>query len=375
MMKKNRIPFFGNQREYIQYREELLAIVDQVMSTGQMLQSQYVDEFEDRIARFVGREYAVSVNSCTDALFFALRALGIGEGDEVLVTNFSFVASASAIVRTGARPVFVDIDPYTLNMDLQKAAEKVSRNTRALVWVHLYGLMGNVSEILDFARRYGLLVVEDAAQALGAEFQGVRAGGVGDVSCISFDPTKVVSAPGSGGVVLTDEERIASKVRSFRYHGKGVQGTFDELGYNSQMSSIAAAVLSQKLMWQQDWLERRRAIAAYYMAQLAGLPLQLPAEIPGSLHIYHKFVLRSSRRDELRQFLQDQGVETKIHYALPLTEQPVFNSYIDPGAMTAYPVSYDAARTVLSLPMHPYLQETEIHFVADAIKAFFEKVE
>ncbi len=375
MMKKNRIPFFGNQREYIQYREELLAIVDQVMSTGQMLQSQYVDEFEDRIARFVGREYAVSVNSCTDALFFALRALGIGEGDEVLVTNFSFVASASAIVRTGARPVFVDIDPYTLNMDLQKAAEKVSRNTRALVWVHLYGLMGNVSEILDFARRYGLLVVEDAAQALGAEFQGVRAGGVGDVSCISFDPTKVVSAPGSGGVVLTDEERIASKVRSFRYHGKGVQGTFDELGYNSQMSSIAAAVLAQKLIWQQDWLERRRAIAAYYMAQLADLPLQLPAEIPGSLHIYHKFVLRSSRRDELRQFLQDQGVETKIHYALPLTEQPVFNSYIDPGAMTAYPVSYDAARTVLSLPIHPYLQEAEVHFVADTIKAFFEKVE
>ena len=374
-MKKNRIPFFGNQREYIQYREELLAIVDQVMSTGQMLQSQYVDEFEDRIARFVGREYAVSVNSCTDALFFALRALGIGEGDEVLVTNFSFVASASAIVRTGARPVFVDIDPYTLNMDLQKAAEKVSRNTRALVWVHLYGLMGNVSEILDFARRYGLLVVEDAAQALGAEFQGVRAGGVGDVSCISFDPTKVVSAPGSGGVVLTDEERIASKVRSFRYHGKGVQGTFDELGYNSQMSSIAAAVLAQKLIWQQDWLERRRAIAAYYMAQLADLPLQLPAEIPGSLHIYHKFVLRSSRRDELRQFLQDQGVETKIHYALPLTEQPVFNSYIDPGAMTAYPVSYDAARTVLSLPIHPYLQEAEVHFVADTIKAFFEKVE
>ncbi len=374
-MKKNRIPFFGNQREYIQYREELLAIVDQVMSTGQMLQSQYVDEFEDRIARFVGREYAVSVNSCTDALFFALRALGIGEGDEVLVTNFSFVASASAIVRTGARPVFVDIDPYTLNMDLQKAAEKVSRTTRALVWVHLYGLMGNVSEILDFARRYGLLVVEDAAQALGAEFQGVRAGGVGDVSCISFDPTKVVSAPGSGGVVLTDEERIASKVRSFRYHGKGVQGTFDELGYNSQMSSIAAAVLAQKLIWQQDWLERRRAIAAYYMAQLADLPLQLPAEIPGSLHIYHKFVLRSSRRDELRQFLQDQGVETKIHYALPLTEQPVFNSYIDPGAMTAYPVSYDAARTVLSLPIHPYLQEAEVHFVADTIKAFFEKVE
>ncbi len=366
-----KVPFFGTQREYQHHKDAILSIVEKVFETGQMLQSAEVQAFEAKVASLVGRRYGIAVGSCTDALFFALKALGIGPGDEVLVTNFSFVASASAILRTGAQPVFVDIDAKTLNMDLSQAERKVSPRTKAIVWVHLYGLMGDVTALMDFALQHDLYVVEDAAQALGAYFADIPAGKVGNISCLSFDPTKVVSAPGSGGIVLTDDPDLAAKVHRYRYHGKGESGYFEELGYNSQMSSITAAVLSYKLDYQVLWLKKRQEIADYYEEHLCQLPLRLPVVSPPALHIYHKFVVQTEHRDQLRTFLAQHGIETKIHYALPLSAQPVFRHSAQ-GGPDEFPVAYRCAATVLSLPIHPYLQDFEVEYVVEKIREFFK---
>lgn len=371
-MEVHKVPFYGTQREYQQHRNSIISIVDRVLSTGRMLQSSEVEQFEQNIADFVGRKYGIAVGSCTDALFFALKALGIHPGDEVLVTNFSFVASASAILRAGAKPVFVDIDNATMNMDLNDAESRISPRTKAIVWVHLYGLMGNVTDLVNFARHYNLYIVEDAAQALGARFGDRSAGSVGDISCFSFDPTKVISAPGSGGMVLTDDPDYAEKVRRYRYHGKGCSGTFDELGYNSQMPSITAAVLSYKLNFHDDWLKKRQEIADYYRECFLQLPLNLQTVPNNVVHAYHKFVIRTEKRNELQAFLKQNGIETNVHYALPLSAQPMFKN-IAGQREDDYPVAFKCAATVLSLPIHPYLRDFEIEYVVEKIKEFFQK--
>lgn len=355
------IPFFAAEREFAAHGRELLERVEAVLRGGQTLQGEQVRAFEDALAERVGRAHAVAVGSGTDALFFALRALGIGRGDDVLVPALSFIASASCVVRAGARPVFVDTDERHL-LDLDSARAALTARTRAVIAVDLFGQTPDPRALDVFAREHGVLVVEDAAQALGAE----HACAIGALSCLSFDPTKPLAAPGSGGALLTDDPRLAAHARRLRWHGRGADGRYGELGYNSQLPEISAAVLRYKLELEPAWRAARQRIAARYDAALAATPgIDAPKRGDARAHAFSKYVIRARDRDTLRERLQRAGVPTRIHYPRTLGSEPLFAG---PGASPfACPNAERASREVLSLPIHAFLDEHEVDRVADAV--------
>ena len=363
-----KVPFFGVQREYEAHAADYVRLFQAAMATGQALQGPPVVELEQRLASLAGRKHAIAVNSCTDALYFSLFAAGVRPGDSVLVTDFSFVASASSIARCGATPVFVDIgDDY--NMDFADAARRVRKNTKALVLVHLYGQMIEPARAERFCKEHGLALVEDAAQAIGAERDGRRAGSLGIASCLSFDPTKPISSIGSGGCVLTDDGGVAQAARRLRYHGKNDKGEFQELGFNSQLSTVAASLINFKLERLPVWTERRRALAHAMNDRLAGLPLRVPREAQPGSHIYHKYVIAAPDRDRLKESLAAAGIETLIHYAAPLHRQPLFAaSATDDGD---YARSLQCSKEVLSLPIHPFLSDEEVERITAAVRRHY----
>jgi dTDP-4-amino-4,6-dideoxygalactose transaminase len=357
------IPFFGAAREYAAQRQALLAAIDGVLQGGMVLQGDEVVAIERELARRCGRRHAVAVGSCTDALAFALVAAGVGPGDEVLVTSFSFVATASPILRVGAMPVFSDIGA-DFNMDLDKAADLVTDRTRALIHAHLFGHLGDPDLIEGFAREHGLALIEDAAQAFGATRRGRAAGSLGLASCLSFDPTKVLGAPGSGGAVLTDDDSFADRVRRQRYHGKHSDGRFVDLGYNSQMPSLTAAYLMAKLPLSEERHRRRARIAAAYTNVLEGSSVSAPSIPEVGEHAWHKFVVRSPQRDELRRLLAEESVPTLIHYSSPLHHQPIFSGRSRAGPT---PMADDLVKEVLTLPLHAELTDDEVDHVGEAL--------
>jgi len=369
-MADHQIPFFGVAREFAAHRQEMMARIEAVLSSGQVLQGKEIPSLESRMAKLAGRKYAVAVNSATDALFFALLASGIQPGDEVLVPDFTFIASASCVSRLGAVPVFVDVD-NTYNLDLKQAVAQLTPQTKAMVYVHLYGQMGDPETVEGFAQEHGLVLIEDAAQAISGSYGGRPAGSLGQASCFSFDPTKPVSAPGSAGMLLTDDLGIATHVQWLRYHGRAQDRRFVTLGYNSQMPSLTAAVLDLKLDHAAAWLARRREIAHFYIDRLSGLDLVTPGEQPNAVHVYHKFVIRSSERDALRSHLAEHNVQVQVHYPLPLHRQPCFSNL--PHDDTLYPTSLAFSGTVLSLPIHPFLSDAEVETVVDAIRQFYDR--
>ena len=324
---------------------------------------------EQRLATMAKRTFAVAVKSGTEALYLALTAAGVGPDNDVLVTDFSFIASGSAIVQTGGRPVFVDVDE-TFNLDLDRVEEFVTHRTRAFICVHLYGQMSNPVEVEAFTESRKLLLIEDAAQAIGSSFAERPAGSLGIVSCYSFNSTKTVSAPDGGGAVLTDDVLIADRVRRLRYYGKTADGRFAELGYNSLMSPFTAAILGFKLDQTETWQRRRQEIVGYYRDRWSDRDdLLLPSIVAGSTHNCHKFVLRSSQRDDLAAHLRQYSIETKVHYPLPLHSEPVFHGSCQ-ASDRLYPNSLDLASTVLTIPAHALLTDAEVEFVAEAIRQF-----
>lgn len=355
------LPFFAAQREFAAHRRELLDRVAAVLENGQTLQGAQVSAFEDALARRVGRAHAIAVGSGTDALFFGLRARGIGPGDEVLVPALSFIASASCVVRAGARPVFVDTDARHL-FDLDDARRALTASTRAVIAVDLFGQTPDRQRLEAFAREHGLVLIEDAAQALGA----TDAGAIGTASCLSFDPTKPLAAPGSGGAVLTDDAELAEHVRRLRWHGREAAGRYGELGYNSQLPEIAAAVLLRKLELEPEWRAARRRIAARYDAALDASPaIEAPMHDADAAHAFSKYVVRARDRDRLRERLERAGVPTRIHYARPLHREPLFAAARSPTC----PNAERASREVLSLPIHAFLDEHEVEQVVVALSA------
>ena len=365
------IPFFGAAREYVAQRQGLLAAIDAVLEGGMVLQGEEVIAIERELTQRCGRHHAVAVGSCTDALAFALAAAGVGPGDEVLVTSFSFVATASPILRVGATPVFTDIGA-DFNIDLEKAAGLVTDRTRALIHAHLFGDMGDPDRIEGFAREHGLALIEDAAQAFGATRRGRAAGSLGLASCLSFDPTKVLGAPGSGGAVLTDDDSFADQVRRQRYHGKHPDGRFVDLGYNSQMPSLTATYLMAKLPLSEERQRRRARIAAAYTNVLEGSSVLAPATPDDGEHAWHKFVVRSPQRDELRRLLAEQSVPTLIHYASPLHHQPLFEGRSRAGPT---PMADRVTNEVLTLPLHAELTDDEVDHVGEALASAVKKLE
>lgn len=369
-MAGERIPFFGVAREYAACGAELLPIVERTLVSGGLLQGADVAGLEAELAAYCGRKHAVAVGSCTDALFFSLVGAGVEPGDEVLVPDFSFVASASCIVRAGGIPVFCDVDAWG-NMDLDDAARRITPRTKAMIFVHLYGRMGDPAAIEAFAEEREIALIEDAAQAIGARHGERRAGSMGLCGCISFDPTKPLACLGSGGAVTTDDETLAADIRALRYHGRDASRRFARLGYNSQMPSASAGLLRYKLAKDPEWGDRRRAIAARWCEILAPLGVAVPAEEPGTRHIYHKFVIQTPRRDELAAHLKAQGVEVMIHYADPLHAHPLFAPLLPKGGV-ATPKAAGLAATALSLPMHPWLADEEVERIGAEIANFFK---
>lgn len=369
MINDDGIKYFGTAQEHAALLPKLLNQFERVILSGQSLQGPDVKDFEDNVKNLVGRKYGVAVGSCTDALYFSLLAIGIKPNDEIVVPSFTFVASASCVSRAGATPIFCDVDE---NGSASPASVKslITEKTKAVIYVHMFGYYDwdNYKKVFDLCKTAGVYLIEDSAQAFGANYGGEIAGGRGVVSCFSFDPTKVIAAPGSGGIILTDEESIHLHCRALRYHGKTNTGKFLNLGFNSQMPSITAAILNLKLEHNDEWRTKRVNIARMYIDQLSDLPLLLPPAPDGSKHVYHKFVIKLNKRDDLKNFLANKNIQTMIHYETPLPEVPVFALS---KVVSHYENSLRLTKEVLSLPCHPFLMEREVLYICKCIRDFF----
>ncbi len=362
------IPVLDLKAQYQSIKEEIDSAVLDVMASGCFVLGPNVKALEAEVAEYAGCQYGVGVASGTDALRLSLAALGIGGGDEVITTPFTFVATANTISHAGARPVFVDIDPRSFNIVPAQIEGAITERTKAIVPVHLYGQPAEMQTIMDIARRHGLFVIEDCAQAIGAEDYGRRVGSFGDLACFSFYPTKNLGAFGDGGMVTTDDPEIAERITVLRQQGSKTRYYHDVLGFNSRLDEIQAALLRVKLRHLDDWQARRRQIAAGYDELLGNLGVETPFVRPGVTHVYHQYTIRSARRDELHEFLRERGVGAMIYYPLPLHLQKMYD---DLGyAEGSLPVSEATGHEVLSLPMYPELTDEQVQAVADTIGEF-----
>jgi dTDP-4-amino-4,6-dideoxygalactose transaminase len=364
------IPLVDLTTQYGNIKEEIDRAISTVIATSAFIGGPYVAAFEKAFARFCGAKHCISVGNGTDALFIALKVLGIGRGDEVITVANSFIATSEAITMTGARVVFVDIDPKTYNIDVNRIEEKVNGKTRAIVPVHLYGQPADMTPIMEIARKYELKIVEDAAQAHGARYKGQLVGTIGDVGCFSFYPGKNLGAYGDGGAIVTNSDAVALKARMFANHGRVEKYDHEMEGVNSRLDGLHAAILEVKLRHLQEWNERRRKNAHRYNDLLKNTGLTTPLEIEEVEPVYHLYVVRGESR--VRQRLQDHlkanGISTGIHYPIALPNLKAY-SYLN-HSEADFPEATAASRAILSLPMFPELQELQIEYIADKIKAF-----
>ena len=363
------VPFLNLTAQYGALKPELLAAVEKTLASGHYILGPNVAALETELAAYTGTRFGVGVNSGSDALTLALRALEIGPGDEVITTPFTYIAPAEAIHQMGARIVFADIDPHTFNINSAEVAKKITERTKAIIPVHLFGQAAPLKELMAISEARGIQLVEDCAQAIGATYDGKPAGSFGGLGCFSFYPTKNLGADGDGGMVVTSDEALAKKLRMLRVHGIERRYHHDLHGYNSRLDEIQAAILRVKLPHLEAWNQRRRQIAARYDAGLAGLPLELPVTPATNTHVYHVFAVLSERRDALQQFLQEHGVPTIIYYPKPLHLQKV---YADLGFREGdFPVAEEISRKILPLPMYPELTDDQVDYVIATIRQFF----
>jgi dTDP-4-amino-4,6-dideoxygalactose transaminase len=357
-----RIPFVDLKAQYETLKDEVAEAIRGILDSAQFIGGEAVASFERDFAAYCQVRYARGVASGTDALHLALRALGIGPGDEVITTAHTFIATAAAIVATGARPVFVDIDPDTYTIDPSMIERALTGRTRAIVPVHLFGQPADMGPIKEIARRRALYVVEDAAQAHGAEYQGVRTGALGDVACFSFYPGKNLGAYGDGGAVTTNSAAIAERIERLRDHGRTTHYSHAEIGFNSRLDALQAAVLQIKLRRLDEWNTNRRRAAEWYSAELAQSGIKTPFVGKGATHVYHLYVIATNERDAMRKKLDEAGVATGIHYPLPLHLQPAF-AYLG-YRRGDFPCCEAMAARSLSLPMFPELARDQVRRIA-----------
>ena len=373
MAQQATVPLIDLQAQYAGIREQVLAAVTRVCDSQRFIMGPEVDAFEREMTAMLRVRHAVGVSSGTDALVAALMALKIGPGDEVVTSPYSFFATAGSIARLGARPVFVDIDPVTFNLDVSKLEAACTPATRAIIPVHLYGLMSDMTPLMDVARRRALPVVEDAAQAIGAHRGGCSAGSAGDIGCFSFFPTKNLGAFGDAGLVTTNDEALGHALRLIRVHGSEPKYFHKMIGGNFRMDAIQAAVLRVKAPHLAGWTEGRRRNARKYRELIgaAGLDrhVTVPVEPSDAFHIYHQFVIRVEKRDALRAHLHSRGVETEIYYPVPLHLQECFAPLGYQNG--AFPHAEAAARDTLALPIYSELTDAQLAHVVDAMAEFF----
>uniref|UniRef100_A0A832I4R4 DegT/DnrJ/EryC1/StrS family aminotransferase n=1 Tax=Eiseniibacteriota bacterium TaxID=2212470 RepID=A0A832I4R4_UNCEI len=361
------VPFFDLRRQLAEIRPDVDRALADVLEDGAYTNGPAVAAFEERFAAFCGVPHCVAVNNGTSALQLALDAFGAGPGDEVVTVSMSFIATAWPILYAGATPVLVDVSPDRMTMDPAALERAITPRTRAIIVVHLYGQCADMDPILAAAAARGIPVIEDCAQAHGAEYKGRRAGSMGAVGCFSFYPSKNLGAYGEGGAVTTHDAALAERCRRVRNQGQQERYLHTEIGHNFRMNSFEGAILSVKLAHLERWTERRNALARAYDAALAGLPLTTPAPCPDGRHAYHLYVVRHERREALRAALRADGVETAVHYPRPIHLQPVFERYgYRPGSL---PVTEAVARTCISLPLYPEMPDAHVERVAAALRA------
>ena len=385
------IPAMNVTRQYETIREELDTAVLDTLRGGQYILGKTVEEFEKKFADYCGVKYAVGVGNGSDALVFALKSCGIKEGDEVITTDMSFIATAEAIVSVGAIPVFADCCSDTFCIDIKDIEKRITAKTKAIIPVHLYGQCSDMDGIMRIAQEYKLKVIEDTAQAAGAEYKGRKAGSIGDVGCVSFFPTKNLGCAGDGGAIITNDETIYRQCKALRAHGSGLDGLYtygiwndlevDETeidfkghlpkyfnyidGYNSRLDAIQAAILNVKLPYLDDWNKRRRAIAKEYDERITNPLVNKPIEADYNKHIYYVYSINTTNRDSLKEYLQDKGITSGVYFPVPFHEQIVFDKL--GYKHEEYPNSAFVANHSLVLPMFPELTQDEIDYVIDAV--------
>ena len=359
------IPILDLTSEVAELWDDLMAAIGRVLRSGQFILGPEVEAFEREVAAYLGVRHAIGVNSGTDALVIALRALGVGPGDEVITTPFTFFATAEAISMVGATPVFVDIDPSTFNINPELIEPALSSRTRAILPVHLYGQAADMDPILEIARKHGLKVLEDVAQAFGGEYKGRKLGTLGDAGAFSFFPSKNLGAYGDGGLIATNDDQVAELARMLRAHGARKKYYNEMPGYNSRLDALQAAILRVKLPHVDAWNEARRWVARTYNELLKDVPgVVIPCEAPYAKHVYHQYTVRipEGRRDEVQRRLAEMGIGTMVYYPVPLHRLPVYG-YPE----GTFPEAERAAREVLSLPMWPGMKSDTQQKIWEAI--------
>lgn len=350
-------------------RQEIDEAIKRVIDGGNFILGKEVESFEKELAKFCEVKYAVALNSGTDALGLSLKALQIGEGDEVITTPFTFVATAEVIVDCGAKPVFVDIDSQTFNIDYKKIEKVVTKRTKVIIPVHLFGQMADMDEIRKIAKRHRLYIIEDAAQAMGATYRGKKAGAIGDLGCLSFFPTKNLGAYGDAGMITTNNKILADRIRTLRNHGSSLKNKYlnSVIGINSRLDSIQAAILRVKLRHLRKWNKQRTEIAVHYNKSLEGVKsIIVPTILQDRTHIFHQYSVRIKDRDEFRKYLEEKGIPTMIYYPMSLHLQPAFKFL---GYKKGdFPEAEKAAKEILSLPIYPEFSRREQDFIIQNIK-------
>lgn len=365
------IPFLDLKAQYHSIKCEIDNAILNVLDSTQFALGDEVFAFEKEFVAYCNADFGIAVNTGTSALHLALLAAGIGPGDEVITVPFTFVATVAAIDYTGAKAVFVDIDPVSYTIDVTQIERAITERTKAIVPVHLYGQPADMDAVMEIARRYGLVVIEDAAQAHRTEYKGRRAGSIGDFGCFSFYPGKNLGAYGEGGIVVTNNPQYTRTLQMLRDWGQERRYHHVLKGYNYRMDGIQGAILRVKLRYLNQWTEARRARAALYDKLLADVGIKTPTVMPYSYHVYHIYAVRSRDRDTLQQKLAEKGIQTGIHYPIPVHLQ---KAYADLGYQLGdFPNAEAAANEVLSLPMYAELSSEQVHVVAESLQAIFER--
>lgn len=364
-----RVPFYDIKAQYDELAQEMDSAVHEVISGGGYVMGPHHKAFEEEMAAYHQVKHAIAVNSGTDALRIMMDAAGIGKGDEVISTAFTFVASTETIVQTGARPVFVDIDRATFNIDVEQIERAITPRTKAIMPIHLFGQLSNVARLTEIAQKHNLILLEDAAQAVGSHRNSKFAGNYGIAAGLSFYVTKNLGAAGDGGMILTNDDGIAERCKSIRVHGMGRERYYyDHIGYTSRLDEIQAAVLRIKLRKLNEWNGRRERLANVYLETLQEADIELPTISRGNNSTWHQFSIKCSRRDGLQAHLKERGVDSMIYYPVPIHfHQPYREFGNGEGSL---PVTEQVSKEVLSLPMHQHLREEQVRHVAECVKEF-----
>ncbi len=367
------LPVVDLRAQYSRLREEVMEALQEVADSMFYVLGPKVEAFEKEFAAYSGAKHCIGVNSGTSALHLALICAGVGPGDEVITVPMTFVATSWAVSYVGANPVFVDVDPATYTMDAEQIEKQITRKTKAILPVHLYGQPADMAPLMEISERHGIPIIEDAAQAHGAKYRGKVAGTFGRCGCFSFYPGKNLGAYGEGGAVVTDDDGIAARLRALRDHAQEKRYYHDEIGFNYRMDAFQGAVLSIKLKYIEQWTERRRLLAARYNELLADLPLQLPAEAHDRRHVWHLFVALHRERDRIRKEMEERRILTSLHYPVPVHLQKAYRHLR--YRVGDFPMSERIARECMTLPLFPEMTSHQQDRVVEALHDIFKGME